>query len=258
MIGARFATSASTEKASTRAMATTGMVAVDRDTEPTRRSRTGNATRPTTPETTRKPTASPIVDDTVATSTEPCWTMRVTTVRMMSPSTSSVTAAPRTVRASDVDSARRSPKTRAVMPMLVAVSAAPTNSDVLVDSPRARAAVNPSASGRATPISPTPSDDRPTRRSSVISVSMPTWARSTMTPISARTKRMSPVEIHPRTDGPSTMPTAISPITTGTCRRSKISAATLAMTKIRVRSSRIRPRSTPPVDAATSPSISSG
>ena len=70
------------------------------------------------------PTTSPI-------DTEPSETSRTTTVRITSPSTSSATAAPSTVRASTVASARRSLNTRAVMPTLVAVSAAPMNSDWL-------------------------------------------------------------------------------------------------------------------------------
>ena len=53
--------------------------------------------------------------------TESPVTTLTTTVRMIRPSTSSATAAPSTMRASTVASARRSPKTRAVMPTLVAV-----------------------------------------------------------------------------------------------------------------------------------------
>ena len=48
---------------------------------------------------------------------------------------SSATAAPSTVLASTVASARRSPNTRAVMPTLVAVNAAPTNSASLPSMP---------------------------------------------------------------------------------------------------------------------------
>ena len=70
-----------------------------------------------------------------STDTEPSVTSRTTTVRTTRPMTSSATAAPSTIRASVVARARRSPKTRAVMPTLVAVSAAPTNSAVLKSSP---------------------------------------------------------------------------------------------------------------------------
>ena len=67
------------------------------------------------------------------------------------PMTSSATAAPSTIRASVVASARRSPNTRAVMPTLVAVRAAPTNRAVLKSSPISRIAPSPSTSGATTP-----------------------------------------------------------------------------------------------------------
>ena len=50
-----------------------------------------------------------------------------TTARTSSPSTSSITAAPRTIRPSVLSAFPRSPSTRAVMPTLVAQSVAPTN-----------------------------------------------------------------------------------------------------------------------------------
>jgi hypothetical protein len=64
-------------------------------------------------------------------------TIRVTTVRMTRPITSSATAAPRTVLASTEASARRSPKTLAVIPTLVAVRAAPMNRASLPSRPKA-------------------------------------------------------------------------------------------------------------------------
>ena len=81
--------------------------------------------------TTRNATATPTIPRTVAIETVPSVTIRTTTVRITSPSTSSATAAPSTVRASTEVSARRSLNTRAVMPTLVAASAAPRNSAVL-------------------------------------------------------------------------------------------------------------------------------
>jgi hypothetical protein len=51
----------------------------------------------------------------------------LTTASTMSPSTSSMTAAPRMMRPSTLAVRLRSPSTRAVMPTLVAVSVAPTN-----------------------------------------------------------------------------------------------------------------------------------
>ncbi len=86
------------------------------------------------------------------TDTDPSVTSRTTTVRTMSPITSSATAAPSTMRASVVARALRSPNTRAVMPTLVAVSAAPTNSAVLKSSPIRPMAPMPSAIGAITPI----------------------------------------------------------------------------------------------------------
>ena len=148
--------------------------------------------------------------------TVPCSTMRVTTVRMMSPSTSSTTAAPSTVRASTVASARKSPNTRAVIPIDVAVSAAPTKSDVLIDSPSSELAPKPSVIGRTTPMIATKILARPTLLSSRMSVSSPTWMSNKMTPSSARKNSMSPVLTRPKTEGPIRIPAKISPMTAGT------------------------------------------
>jgi hypothetical protein len=81
--------------------------------------------------TSRKPMATPRMTATSRTETDPSDTRRTTTVRMINPSTSSTTAAPSTVRASTVASARRSLNTRAVIPTLVAARAAPMNNDSL-------------------------------------------------------------------------------------------------------------------------------
>ena len=167
--------------------------------------------------------------------------MRVTTVRMIKPSTSSTTAAPSTVRASTVASARKSPNTRAVMPIDVAVSAAPTNNEVLIDSPSSELAPKPSAIGKTTPMIATKMLARPTVLSSTMSVSSPTWMSSKMTPSSARKNSMSPVFTKPKTDGPIKIPAIISPITAGTRIRSETSAAAFATIKMIVRSSRMRP-----------------
>ena len=51
----------------------------------------------------------------------------VTTASTIKPSTSSITAAPRMMRPSTLPVRPRSPSTRAVIPTLVAVSVAPTN-----------------------------------------------------------------------------------------------------------------------------------
>ena len=65
------------------------------------------------------------------------------------------------MRASVVASARRSPKTRAVMPTLVAVSAAPRKIAVSVSKPRPTPAPAPATNGTATPMIATSIDARP-------------------------------------------------------------------------------------------------
>ena len=174
MIGARCALSASTENASAIPIAVTETVAVLRLCFVMVANIFGNVANPMTEVSTRNPTAKPIVVAMVPMPTEPCSTIRVTTVRMMRPRTSSTTAAPNTVRASIVANARKSPNTRAVIPMLVAVRAAPINRDVLVDSPMTSPTPTPSAIGNATPMSATSMEACPTLRSSATSVSMPT------------------------------------------------------------------------------------
>ena len=127
-IGASLAALASSEMPSVNASATATNVPADRLARATSSNRVGAIRTPIVDVTTRNATASPTTPATVRTDTVPSATTRTTTVRITSPITSSATAAPRTVRASIEPRARRSPKTRAVMPTLVAVSAAPTNS----------------------------------------------------------------------------------------------------------------------------------
>ena len=107
---------------------------------------------PTNPPMTRNPTATPTMPSTVATDTDPCVTTRTTTVSTTRPMTSSATAAPMTVRASLVASARRSPKTRAAIPTLVAEIAAPMKMAVFVVVPTASMAPNPATNEAVTPI----------------------------------------------------------------------------------------------------------
>ena len=174
MIGARCALSARTEYASAIPIAVTETVAVLRLCLVMVANIFGNVANPMTEVRTRNPIAKPIVVAMVPMPTEPCSTIRVTTVRMMRPSTSSTTAAPNTVRASTVANARKSPNTRAVIPILVAVNAAPTNREVLVDSPMSKPTPTPRAIGSATPMMATSVDARPTLRNSATSVSRPT------------------------------------------------------------------------------------
>ena len=88
-----------------------------------------------------------------------------TTVRMTSPMTSSMTAAPRMIWLSGSCKRPRSERTRAVMPTLVAVIEAPATMATRFGSPRRRQAANPRANGRATPTAATAAEAPPTLRS---------------------------------------------------------------------------------------------
>ena len=205
---------------------------------------------PSPPTTMRNPIARPMVETKPPTSTEPCSTMRVTMVRITRPMTSSATAAPRTMRASVEESAFKSPKTRAVIPTLVAASAAPRNKEALTDSPRIEPAKKPDDIGTATPIMATSVEARPTLRSSSRSISRPTSANKIITPTSARTRIASLGSTRPRSDGPIMMPATISPMTAGMPTRSETSAAALAIIRIRARSRKIAPQSREPPAAS--------
>ncbi len=133
---ARRAALASSATARAKASTTATSVPGERDSRCTSSNSRGARRIPTPVVTTRKPTAAATTPNTVSADTEPADTIRTTTVRITRPSTSSATAAPSTVRASTLDSARRSPKTRAVMPTEVAVSAAPMMSAGWPPSPR--------------------------------------------------------------------------------------------------------------------------
>ena len=143
---------------------------------------------------------------------------------------SSATAAPRTVRASMLASARRSPKTRAVMPTLVAVSAAPTKTASLPSNPSPSPAKMPVTIGTTTPTIATAMDARPTDLSSRRSISMPTSSSRRMTPSSASVRMTSFGSTKPKTDGPMSTPAKISATTAGMLMRSAISAAIFAAT----------------------------
>ena len=246
MIGARFDMSANTLNARAVPIASTETVADDLLSAVMRLKTAGKIAKPTVLDTTRKTTARAIVVAIVPTPTLPCSTIRVTTVRMTSPSTSSATAAPSTMRASTVASARKSPNTRAVIPIDVAVSAAPKKSDVLVLLSNSTPVPKPSAIGAATPSTATNMDTRPTLLSSPMSVSRPTWISKKITPNSASTCSVSLTPTSDSTEGPMRIPAAISPITAGIPMRSDNSEANLATTKMMAISSKTRPMSTVP------------
>ena len=145
------------------------------------------------------------------------------------------------MRASVDESAFKSPNTRAVMPTLVAASAAPRNSDALSDSPRTVPAKTPDDMGTTTPMMATSIEARPTFLSSVRSISRPTSASRMMTPTSAKMRIASLGSMSPSIDGPMTMPAMISPNTAGTRMRSNSSAAIFAMMRMIARSVNIEP-----------------
>ena len=235
-MGASLAASASSAKARVKARARATSVPAEREMRSMSAKSGGATRRPTTPPATRNSTATPMMPATDRIDTDPSVTMRTTTVRTTRPMTSSATAAPRTMRASVVASASRSPNTRAVMPTLVAVSAAPTNNAVLPSSPMRLIAPMPSTIGATRRRRRRAGTSWPTLPSSRRSISMPTSSRSRITPISPRVRSTSSL---PPTalsiDGPTRMPATISPTTGGTPMRSAISAAAFAaMSTIRM------------------------
>ena len=250
MMGARFAALAAAENPNVIPAAITPIVTGESARAPMADNSRGTNTMPNAPATSRNPNAKPTVETRPPMSTDPCSTMRVTIVKITRPITSSATAAPRTMRASVEESALRSPKTRAVMPTLVAASAAPRKSDAFTDSPRIEPAKYPDDIGTATPMMATRTDARPTLRNSSRSISRPTSANKMMTPTSARTRMASLGSTKPRREGPIMMPATISPITAGTPTRSDTSAAALAIIKIRARSRKIAPQSREPPAAS--------
>ena len=128
-IGASLATSASSATARVNASASATSVPADSAWRSRNWNRPGASLEPSTALTTRKAIATARMTATSVIDTEPSETRRTTTVRMTRPRTSSATAAPNTVRASIVARARRSLNTRAVIPTLVAESAAAMKSD---------------------------------------------------------------------------------------------------------------------------------
>ena len=91
----------------------------------------------------------------------------VTIASTTSPSTSSTTAAPRMIWPSGVFSTPSSERTRAVIPIDVAVSAAPTKIAVSDGCPSAASSAYPPANGSTIPARATASAGPPTRRSSL-------------------------------------------------------------------------------------------
>ena len=134
------------------------------------------------------------------------------------------------MRDSTIANAFRSPSTLAVMPTLVAASAAPTKIASFPVIPIALPNAAPPTNGKMTPTIATVIDARPTAASSLSSSSEPTSSSRRMTPISPSTRKTSLELTRLRTDGPIKMPARISPTTAGMLSRSISSAATFAAT----------------------------
>jgi hypothetical protein len=138
------------------------------------------------------------------------WMIPDTTARTSSPSTSSITAAPRMMRAKPERSAPASFRTRAVMPTLVAAGMAPRNACSIHDS-SGRASFptpKPRTIGVTTPRRATRAAGPPTASISLGVDSRPTW------------KSRADVSGPPRSAAfPIAMPTSSSPRTAATAAR---------------------------------------
>src|SRR3989454_8218815 len=183
-----------------------------------------------------------------------------TTLKITSPMTSSITAAPRIRRASRLCSTCRSLSTRPVIPTEVAVSVAPTKMAVVSESADVcstpcqldRQYRKPSPNGTATPTTATAVAAVPTRIMALRSVSSPISNNSTTTPTwaSSRTTGVSgssaPIGITLRKPAPSTIPARSSPMTAGCPRRSNASPANFPASSMIANTVKKRATSIPP------------
>src|SRR6266566_3343993 len=165
-----------------------------------------------------------------------------TTLKITSPMTSSITAAPRIIRASKLCSTWRSLSTRPVIPTEVAVRVAPTKMAVVNGSADVcsypcqpeRQYRKPRPNGTATPTTATAVAAVPTRIMALRSVSSPISNSSTTTPTWASSRNTgvsgssAPIGMTLRNPAPSRMPARSSPITAGCPRRSNASPANFA------------------------------
>ena len=142
---------------------------------------------PTIIEPTKNNAAFAMIQEIIPKLTAPVVTNAETTARMIRPSTSSITAAPRTICASFVCNLPKSLKTRAVIPTEVAVSDAPRKRYTLRDKlGRSHGPTTqvPSTNGTITPINATTKAFNPTFFIVVRLDSRPTWKRRIITPSS--------------------------------------------------------------------------
>src|SRR3989449_2011533 len=183
-----------------------------------------------------------------------------TTPRITSPMTSSITAAPRIIRASKLCSTWRSLSTRPVIPTDVAVSVAPTKMAVVSGSAAVcsypcqpeRQYRNPRPNGTATPTTATAVAAVPTRIMALRSVSSPISNSSTTTPTCASSRNTgvsgssAPIGITLRKPAPSRIPASSSPITAGCPRRSNSSPANFPASNMIANTVKKRATSMPP------------
>jgi len=180
---------------------------------------------------------------------EAAWITPATMARSTSPSTSSITAAPRMMRALAVFVAFASCSTRAVMPTEVAASIAPRNAWAIqgssgsITSPTTK----PRAMGATTPTIATRVAGTPTAIMSLGVDSRPTSRRSRIAPSSARIAKVSldsrGAMLGPPTRArlPRTMPKSSSPSTEGWPARSTSAPRSLDPTRTTARPIRMRP-----------------
>src|SRR2546426_9300978 len=183
-----------------------------------------------------------------------------TTPKMTSPMTSSITAAPRIIRASRLCKTWRSLSTRPVIPTDVAVSVAPTKMAVVRGSAEVcstrcqpdRQYRKPRTNGTVTPTTATAVAAVPTRIMALRSVSSPISNSSTTTPTWASSRNAgvsgasAPIGITLSMPAPSTMPARSSPITAGCLRRSNASPANFPASSMIANTVKKRATSIPP------------
>ncbi len=123
--------------------------------------------------------------------TDPFSSKPITMVRTKRARTSSITAAPKTVRVSTVPISPHSAKTRILIPTLVAVKAAPIKRATAVLSPIRIPIIKPNIKGKITPKIATNPACFPTLIKLSMSVSSPTSNRRKAAPISAKIRKNS-------------------------------------------------------------------
>jgi hypothetical protein len=187
--------------------------------------------RPATIAAAKKPIARSAMRIAAPAATSPSSARPFTRASTTRPRMSSATAAPMMIFASDVPILPMSARTRAVMPMLVAVRVAPTKIETTDADPIAAITANPSANGRTIPATATARDCGPTRSSSPRSDSSPISKSRIRTPSSASMWIAGSSGFRRRsTEPPRITPATSSPRTAGCPMRSASSPSSFAAT----------------------------